>query len=118
LKRLLGIASRNALAKSECDEDYFFCIELPSAEFAVINANKNAGQALSFQKQKSELPFPRSEIYIDPRYLFGLLTHIHHWNNADVGSLFNVRRFPDFFIGAPSNTYNKKVQWFLNFLTV
>jgi UDP-MurNAc hydroxylase len=38
---------------------------------------------------------PRVEIAIDDRYLFGLLTRLYHWNNAEVGSQYRVRRVPD-----------------------
>ncbi len=110
LKRLLFSASRNAVSKSECDEDYFFCIALPNEQVAVINANKNESKSLSFVENSVSLPTPRSEIIIDPRYLFGLLTNIYHWNNAEVGSQYNTRRTP--------NSYNRKAQAFLNYLAI
>ena len=110
LKRLLFLASRNAVSKSECDEDYFFCIALPNEQVAVINANKMSLKSLSFAENSASLPTPRSEIIIDPRYLFGLLTNIYHWNNAEVGSHYNTRRTP--------NSYNRKAQAFLNYLAI
>jgi UDP-MurNAc hydroxylase len=109
LKRLLVSASRNAIAKSECDHDYFFCISLSSNEYVVINANKNTASGIKIADKES-LPSPRSEIYIDPRYLFGLLTNVYHWNNAEVGSQYNTRRYP--------NVLDRKAQSFLNYLTV
>jgi len=54
------------------------------------------------------LPEPRSELDIDPRYLFGLLAGIYHWNNAEVGSQYRTRRTP--------NTFNRKAQSYLTFL--
>ena len=51
-----------------------------------------------------------SEILIDYRYLFGLLTTVYHWNNAEVGSHFMTYRHP-------VENYNVKVQSFLNFFT-
>jgi UDP-MurNAc hydroxylase len=110
LKRLLFSASLNAVKKSECDEDYYFCIMLPNEEFAVINANKNKSKNISFIHKSNDLPVPRSEIFIDPRYLFGLITNIYHWNNAEVGSQYDTRRTP--------NIFNRKVQSFLNYLAV
>ena len=110
LKRLLFSASLNAIKKSEVDNDYYFCINLPSEEIALINANKNTKEKIKYLTKNSVLPIPRSEIVIDPRLLFGLLTHIYHWNNAEVGSQFLVRRYP--------NVFNRKAQSFLNFLTV
>jgi UDP-MurNAc hydroxylase len=110
IERLLFIASQKAIIKSECNEDYFFCIHLPKEKVAIINANKNTSKNIYFENNNNTLPFPRSEIFIDTRYLFGLLTHIYHWNNAEVGSLFETRRFP--------NVFNRKAQSFLNYLSV
>jgi UDP-MurNAc hydroxylase len=109
LKRLLGAAARNAVARSECDHDYYFCIIIPSGEYAVINANRDRASVMKILPKES-LPAPRSEIYIDPRYLFGLLTNIYHWNNAEVGSQYNTRRYP--------NVLDRKAQSFLNFLAI
>ena len=100
----------NALAKSEVEEDYYFVIRLNNNESAVINAKKGNERFFKIQDQNAELPLPRSEIDIDPRYLFGLLTHIYHWNNAEVGSQFFVKRTP--------NKFDRGVQSFLNFLTI
>lgn len=111
LKRLLRIAAQNAYKRSECIGDYFFCIRLPDGEYAVINANKAVLLNVLFLKEGEDvLPLPRHEITIDPRYLFGLLTHIYHWNNAEVGSLYRSRRIP--------NEFNRQAQYFLNYLTV
>lgn len=110
IKRLLSKASMNALAKSEVEEDYYFVIRLNNNESAVINAKKGNERFFKIQDQNAELPLPRSEIDIDPRYLFGLLTHIYHWNNAEVGSQFFVKRTP--------NKFDRGVQSFLNFLTI
>jgi UDP-MurNAc hydroxylase len=109
LIRLLNTAVRNAIAKSECAIDYFFCFELSSNRYAVINANKNEDPAVKIVAAEL-MPAPRSEIYIDPRYLFGLLTGVYHWNNAEIGSHFKTKRCP--------NTFNRRAQSFLNFLTV
>jgi len=109
IKRLIRQAAKNAISKSEVLNDYFFAIQLPDNNFAVINASKNSSEEVLFTSDISNLT-PRSEIYIDPRYLFGLLTHIYHWNNAEVGSNYRTRRFP--------NIFNRSVQNFLNFLTV
>jgi UDP-MurNAc hydroxylase len=110
LRRLLLSGAKNAKGKSECKEDYFFCIHLPAGEYAVINANREAQDVIKYISKKEELPHPRSEVYIDPRYLFGLLTHVYHWNNAEVGSQYGVRRVP--------NIFNRQAQCFLNFLAI
>lgn len=109
LKRLLISAAKNAVIKSECETDYFFCIRLLNDEIAVINANRLNGGVV-FMNSSKDLPEPRTEIFIDMRYLFGLLTHVYHWNNAEVGSQFHSRRYP--------NVFNRKTQSFLNFLAV
>jgi UDP-MurNAc hydroxylase len=110
LKRLLVSATRNAITKSECEEDYYFCINLPNNQCAIINANKKASNNISFIDSASNLPTPHSQILIDARYLFGLLTNVYHWNNAEVGSQYNTRRLP--------NTLNRKAQAFLNYLAI
>jgi UDP-MurNAc hydroxylase len=110
LKRLLFMAARNATSKSECITDYYYCISLQDDEFAIINAKKNSEPVIRFVKNDVTLPEPRSEIYIDPRYLFGLLTHIYHWNNAEVGSQYNTRRYP--------NLLNRSAQNYLNYFSI
>jgi len=110
IKRLLSQAARRAVEKSECMEDYFFVFRLPSAERIVINANRAAISPIAFLKAPDPLPEPRSEIEIDIRYLFGLLTNVYHWNNAEVGSQFNTRRVP--------NVFNRQAQSFLNYLAL
>ena len=108
IKRLLVAAARRASEKSECEIDYFFVISLPNNEIAIINANKIPERLITFAKNTSDLPEPRSEIHIDPRYLFGLLANVYHWNNAEVGSQYNTRRMP--------NDLNRAAQSFLNYL--
>ena len=54
--------------------------------------------------------FPRTEIYVDLRYLYGLLNGEYHWSVAEVGSQLFMRRFPDI--------YEEEAQNFLNFLHI
>jgi UDP-MurNAc hydroxylase len=110
IKRTLVRASAKAQQRSECDHDYYLVFELPDAELAILDARRGAEQPIRFAKSGSELPTPRSEISIDCRYLFGLLTGIYHWNNAEVGSQYSTRRTP--------NTFDRKAQTYLNFLAV
>jgi UDP-MurNAc hydroxylase len=109
IKRLVFTAYINALKKSEVETDYFFVLSLGQQRI-VINANKNAQPKVDVISDNDTLPLPRSEITIDPRYLFGLLTGVYHWNNAEVGSQFSVRRTP--------NVFNRSAQGFLNFLSI
>jgi len=110
LRRLLAMAYKKAIGLSNCGEDYFFCIALPNGRSAMLNANRNVADGLCFLDPGAELPEPHSEIRVDPRYLFGLLTHIYHWNSAEVGSQYETRRSPDIL--------NRAAQAFLNFLAV
>lgn len=105
---LIRRAFSNAIQKSEMDLDYYICIKIYEQYF-VINCNKNKHEFYILNLSDT-LPEPRSEYSLDPRYLFGLLTKVFHWNNAEVGSHLVVRRQP--------NVYNKKVINFMNFLSV
>ena len=110
IKRLLYSAAKNAISKSEFEDDYFFCIKLQGDEYAVINGNRNTKEFIAYIDVYEQLPTPRSEITIDVRYLFGLITRVYHWNNAEGGSQFFTTRIP--------NVYNRKAQAFLNFLAI
>ena len=59
-------------------------------EWFVSNARKGSDHG-RFTNTVEDL-VPRSEITIDPRYLYGLITMIFHWNNAEVGSHYMVKR--------------------------
>jgi len=111
LKRLLMAATRKAGEQSECRQDYFFTFRLPDQSFAVINAKRGTETPIRFCSfnEMGQLE-PRSDIEIDPRYLFGLLTGVYHWNNAEVGSQYETRRFP--------NQYNLAAQSYLNFFVL
>jgi UDP-MurNAc hydroxylase len=111
LQRLLGRALERAIKSSTVDHDYFFAISLPGGKWALFNTNKSTAPAMSVVSH-AELASvtPRSEVSIDPRYLFGLLTHVYHWNNAQVGSQYQTRRFP--------NKMDQAAENFLNFLAV
>jgi UDP-MurNAc hydroxylase len=104
-ERLLPKAYLNALRRSHCTSDYYFCVQLAPTKWFSMNANKEA--AKSDYLTSVEGLKPRSEIVIDPRYLLGLLTCIFHWNNAEVGSQFFTTRVPDHF--------DRDAQSFLNF---
>jgi UDP-MurNAc hydroxylase len=110
LETLLRRAYERALVKSSVDIDYFIVIRLPNMTRCCFNVNREITNGFSLLKDHEDAPLPNSEIVIDPRYLYGLLTHMFHWNNAVVGSHLSVRRNPNFF--------NRDVQNFLNFLTV
>lgn len=107
-QRLLPKAYKNAIKFSESTEDYFFCLKIDDDNFFVMNTNKN-NPSNKFLSNIESLT-PRSEVNIDYRYLFGLVTLIYHWNNAEIGSQFYVSRVPDVF--------RRDAQRFLNFFHV
>lgn len=107
IRRLLPKAYENALKHSVCREDFYYCIKLDWGWF-VANARKGSNEA-RFTDRVDEVS-PRAEIEIDGRYLFGLLTCVFHWNNAEVGSQYMTTRIPD--------RYNRDASAFLNFFHV
>ena len=110
-KRLLQKSYFNALEKSELSKDYFFVLPFNN-DLCIMNLNKRKKDIKFLIKQPSSMnfPMPRTEIIIDERYLFGLMTYIYHWDNAQVGSQILFRRHP--------NKFNRSAQNFLNFFHV
>jgi UDP-MurNAc hydroxylase len=108
LERLLGKAYRNAISRSESETDHYFCADLTPNGWFVGNTNKNR-PFFKVYESVTDLT-PRTEITIDLRYLFGLVTTLFHWNNAEVGSQLWVRRVPD--------VYDRPARRFANFFHV
>jgi UDP-MurNAc hydroxylase len=101
---ILPSAYRNAMAKAALPQNYWLCLKCPQlTEYFVLNISQQEG--ISRMKDCASLQ-PRCEMFVDDRYLFGLLTRLYHWNNAEIGSQFICLRVPD--------TYNPQVQQFLN----
>ena len=107
MNRCLLESYENAFANSVCDFDYFFCIKR-SDDWFYMNVNRNI-HGVGFIDYV-ETMLPRSEIIIPETYLCGLLTQRYHWNGAQIGSHYTVRRFPDVF--------NRDVEAFLYFFSV
>ena len=112
--RLLNAASMKAIKKSEIDEEYHFIFSILDNDDQVklrfdINTQDGAVRPMPLDAGVEYLEF--SEIKIDYRYLYGLLTTVYHWNNAEVGSQFFTKRHP-------LNNFKPKVQSFLNFLSI
>lgn len=93
-RRLLPKAYEHALSRSSMQDDYFLCIRLRDGWFAA-NSRREAPWFAFVDEVHDRLP--RSEITIDLRYLYGLLTGVFHWNNAEVGSQYRTHRVPDLF---------------------
>lgn len=107
IRRLAEKAYANALRYSTCRRDHYFCLAIHD-QWLVLNANRERPSLELLTDVKSLSP--RSEVHADLRYLFGLMTGVFHWNNAEVGSHLRVRRHPDVF--------DRDAQGFLNFFTV
>jgi UDP-MurNAc hydroxylase len=110
-ERLIGVAYRNALKKSFVKGDYFLILQPGPGLFFALNFNSgNEPYMKRILPEEVQRYIPRSVITIDHRHLFGLLTGVWHWNNAEIGSHFKVNRTPDVF--------SRDVQAFLNFFHV
>jgi UDP-MurNAc hydroxylase len=103
---LVNSAYAKNISQSRIQDDYWLCFA-PSkmGGYIAVNANRNSTDGVKILSDVSRLE-PRCEIFIDDRYLFGLLTRLHHWNNAEIGSQYKVKRVPDL--------YNREVYNFLN----
>jgi UDP-MurNAc hydroxylase len=111
--RLLSNSSVNALKKSEINEQYYFIFSITDndqiKEKYLCNCIDSKITKLALEE---EIRFNfYSEIIIDYRLLFGLLTSVYHWNNAEGGSLFYTRRYP-------VDNYKKSIHSYLNFFVI
>jgi len=119
IKRLLRLAFKNAAKRTTSEIDYFFWIPISPEEAVLINTKKS-DPGMWFVPVSDSVPYPFQRIFIDVRYLFGLLTHVYHWNNAAVGSQYFS------FIGDFGDTYPEedrtdvysRAHRFLNFFAV
>ena len=107
---LLSAAVQKARQFSQVDGAYWFCFKLPDREqFLVVNVARGSEEPVRVEADVSRLE-PRCEVFIDHRYMFGLLTRLYHWNNAAIGSQYRCRRVP--------NTFKREVFNVLNHLHV
>ncbi len=123
LKRLLLQSLKRAHLKSECLEDMYYSIypyddvnELEKI-WKCLKPQDNYKPILTFNCNKNknffdlnEDPSIHSHLFIESKALFSVLTGLTHWNNYEIGSVFQVRRVPDI--------YNCSMQRYLNFLSV
>ena len=107
---LMRTAYDRALKKSQCEFDYYFDIQISNEKSILINTNKHNPRFEVHQRHDQHNNKPCSQIEMDTKYLFGLLVGLYHWNNAEIGSHFEVRREP--------NVYNRKAQAFLHFFSL
>ena len=123
LKRILLQSLKRAHVKSECFEDMYYSIyayddfnELEKI-WKMLKPQDNYQPILTFNcnKNKNFLDLKKdssihSHIFIESKALFAVLTGLTHWNNYEIGSVFQVRRVPDI--------YNCSMQRYLNFLSI
>lgn len=123
LKRLLNQSIKRAHQKSECLVDAIYSIYVynqPEELMDILNTIKPHEHYKSIftfncNKNVNPLNIPEivkvhSHIFIESKALFAVLTGLTHWNNYEVGSVYQVRRFPDIFI--------REMYSYLNFLSV
>ena len=89
LRGLLYRAAGNRAKYSGVNMDHWYCFQI-AGEWLALNTNR-ADSAPDRRKEVASLS-PRTEIYIDPRYLHGLLTGVYNWGVAQGGSHFMSRR--------------------------
>jgi UDP-MurNAc hydroxylase len=106
-KKLLDSAYTNALTHSVCASDHFYCFYIDN-EYFVMNVNPKKRE---FKVVEAVDSFsPRSEVYMDTRYLYGLIKQKYQWQHAQAGSHLMIRQYPDCF--------DEDVQSFMNALFV
>jgi UDP-MurNAc hydroxylase len=103
--KILTNAYKKAAQKFTYKKNYWFCLKLQE-EWFVMSCNSE-NPTCGTEKLSPQMT-PRSEIYIDLRYLYGLLVGTYRWGNAEIGSQFMTRRYPDVYI--------EEVQNYLNYL--
>jgi len=110
--RIMKAAAANAQKKSEIKGEYSFIFSITENDairkkFIFICSTGELNEISDNEKISTET---FSEIIIDYRLLFGLITGIYHWDNADIGSAYLTRR-------EPSDNFDRSVLGFLNFFT-
>jgi UDP-MurNAc hydroxylase len=95
---LLNAALRRARERYPVTEPYWVCIRPHALGKYLCFDPAASGDATVWDGPGApEHLEPRLEIFIDDRYLFGLLSRLYHWNNASIGSHYTCRRTPDVF---------------------
>ena len=109
LKRILIQSLDRAHHFSKCTEDRLWHIHIyksSSKDFAskLDDPYSNSKLILSFNtnSQRSPLDIPDlvlsdSHLFIDSKALLAVLLRLTHWNNYEIGSVYQVRRHPDYY---------------------
>ncbi|HET6963703.1 MAG TPA: MBL fold metallo-hydrolase [Acidimicrobiales bacterium] len=104
---LLTSAYQRARARSRVTGPFWFCLSVTPGRYLCFDTSCDSG--ILARDDVQDL-VPRCEIEIDERYLFGLLTRLYHWNNAEIGSHYLATRVPD--------VYRPEAYAFLHYLHV
>ena len=98
----------------------FYVFDSPDELLSILeklNPEEHFKSIITFNCNKDLDPFDikeknvvHSHIFIESKALFAVLTGITHWNNYEIGSVFQVRRYPDIFV--------REMSSYLNFLSV
>ncbi len=89
---LLARAYARAVAHGCTAEPFWFCLSTDPGHYLCFNTAEDLGVVGRTDIEDLQ---PRCEVAIDGRYLFGLLTRLYHWNNAEIGSHYRCKRVPD-----------------------
>jgi UDP-MurNAc hydroxylase len=97
LLSLLNAALPQARKRKLVQSTHWFCLHADGEPGVLTFDAANSEPATVSDPAILESLTPRLEIVIDPRYLFGLLSRMYHWNNALIGSHYRCKRVPDVF---------------------
>ena len=112
--RLLKSAAIKASSKSEVNHNYIFIFSITDQFNKICKRYLLEIEESKIREIKTDekiIHEEYSEIIIDYRYLFGLLTTLYHWNNAEVGSQYFCKR-------VPLKNFKSKIQNYLNFFSI
>ena len=112
--RLLKSAAIKASFKSEVNHNYIFIFSITDQFNKICKRYLLEIEESKIREIKTDekiIHEEYSEIIIDYRYLFGLLTTLYHWNNAEVGSQYFCKR-------VPLKNFKSKIQNYLNFFSI
>lgn len=110
--RLFKQAIKKASDKNEVNGKYNFVFSIKDDSGEIrqrfdLDISDNSIKEIALDAKISHKIY--SEIKIDFRHLYGLLTSVYHWNNAKVGSHYFTSR-------NPLENYNRQAYQYLNFL--
>jgi hypothetical protein len=110
LAPLLATAKRRARSRIAPDDPYWLILRPSEGGVFIFNLADDDAPKITAPSTSFESLTPRLEIEIDARLLFGLLTRLYHWNNAEIGSHYRSTRVP--------GDYLPHVYRFLDYLQV